>query len=121
MDSAGGGEQAASAFTMALTLFGKCSCLPAPPQVGRFPGLAGGDLGGLGARGGGAARGVGAGRGRRVGAPGAPARSLAPLPLFPLQAGPMGVCSLGQFSAGRLRGPGCFANAQRFFKMPTWE
>lgn len=52
---------------MALTLFGKCSPLPAPPQVGRAPGLRGGAPGEGTPR---AASGAGCGWG--VGAPGAP-------------------------------------------------
>lgn len=89
----------ASAFTMALTLFGKCSLSPAPPQVGRAPELGEGAEGAWAADG---ARGTGAGRGGGVGRLGRWVRSLAPLPLFPLPAGPMGVCSPGQFWDGRL-------------------
>lgn len=84
---------------MALTLFGKCSLWPARPQVGRAPELGAGTGGARAADG---ARGTGASRDGGVRRLGRWVRSLAPLPLFPLPAGPMGVCAPGQFWDGRL-------------------
>lgn len=61
---------------MALTLFGKCSPRPLPPQVGRAPELGAGAWGALGARGGDAVRCVW--RGPGLGSWGARSAGLAP-------------------------------------------